>query len=60
MAQPQRKKMPTVGLTTAGKEYKLVPWSRERSTLDLTAKVFCLGLQFHGVNLRDPYTVQKV
>ncbi len=52
--------MPTVALATAGKEYKLVPWSRERSTLDLTAKVFGLCLQFQEFNLRGLYTVRKV
>jgi hypothetical protein len=60
MADRSAKKMPTVMLTTAGKEYKLVPWSRERSTLDLTANVFCLYLQFQEFNLRGLYTVRKV
>jgi hypothetical protein len=49
MAQPQRKKMPTVALATAGREYKLVPWFREPGTLDLTAKVFGYVCNFRSL-----------
>ena len=46
MAQPQRKKNADSGVSHRRQKYKPVPWFRERSTLDLTAKVFWSGLQF--------------
>ena len=60
MTDRNAKKNANGGVNHRRQRVQPVPWSRERGTLDLTAKVFWSCLQFHGVNFRGLYTVQKV